>query len=417
MPKSINLFDGCTLFKRKDSSKWWARIKIDDGEWERYTTGERDLNKAKKKAHKIYYEVEFATEHNLPQRTRTFSQIAKTIIKELEGKKDTEYWKPTYKDYLIVLEKHLIPYFGQYHITNLQQPYLGYFDYLTEKLERSPAQSTMRNHNGAMNLVFTKALQHRYVLDYQLPKLEVRGKASERRPSIDLDEYFDLIRKLRAWCNKKQRLKRSVPVRKLLFDYVMVLANTGIRPGEEMMRMEWRHIFWRKGNQSGENRLRINVWTRKGRNPRNKMRTVVARDSAIKAFKRIHQRDPKLSKLTFDELLAKKLQIKVFQLPDGSQPSRLDLVLKKFLKEHNLLKGSEGDADRTLYSFRHYYATKELTREGNIGIKALADQMGTSVDVIERHYSHLNLDDLADQIAGEPFVFGDKKNAESDEHR
>ena len=44
--------------------------------------------------------------------------------------------------------------------------------------------------------------------------------------------------------------------------------------------------------------------------------------------------------------------------------------------------------DRTLYSFRHKYATFALLNDG-MDIHTLAIQMGTSIGMIEKHYSHL----------------------------
>ena len=43
--------------------------------------------------------------------------------------------------------------------------------------------------------------------------------------------------------------------------------------------------------------------------------------------------------------------------------------------------------NRTLYSLRHTYATRALAK--GIDIHTLAKQMGTSVGMIERHYSKL----------------------------
>ena len=44
--------------------------------------------------------------------------------------------------------------------------------------------------------------------------------------------------------------------------------------------------------------------------------------------------------------------------------------------------------NRTFYSFRHTYATFALLNDG-MDIHTLAIQMGTSIAMIEPHYSHL----------------------------
>ena len=84
---------------------------------------------------------------------------------------------------------------------------------------------------------------------------------------------------------------------------------------------------------------------------------------------------------------------------DETQPKRLDGTFKKFLIDAELLVGSESK-DRTLYSFRHFYASQELLREPPITIYLLAKQMGTSVKMIEHHYGHMEAYQKADRLSG-----------------
>ena len=51
------------------------------------------------------------------------------------------------------------------------------------------------------------------------------------------------------------------------------------------------------------------------------------------------------------------------------------------------------------YSFRHTYATLALTHD-RVPIHTLAKQMGTSVLMIERHYSHLKVIQAVEQLSG-----------------
>ncbi len=49
------------------------------------------------------------------------------------------------------------------------------------------------------------------------------------------------------------------------------------------------------------------------------------------------------------------------------------------------------DLRRTPYSLRHHYATSVLLElEGEVSMARLADQMGTSIEMIDRYYSKLN---------------------------
>jgi len=61
--------------------------------------------------------------------------------------------------------------------------------------------------------------------------------------------------------------------------------------------------------------------------------------------------------------------------------------METLLTESELLHSSSGSR-RSTYCFRHTYATFRLT-EG-VDVYFLAKQMGTSVQMIEQHYGHVN---------------------------
>lgn len=63
-----------------------------------------------------------------------------------------------------------------------------------------------------------------------------------------------------------------------------------------------------------------------------------------------------------------------------------------------MLKGPN-NTNRTLYSLRHTYATLALT--SGIGVHELARQMGTSVAMLERHYSKLTPELVAERFGGQ----------------
>ncbi len=65
------------------------------------------------------------------------------------------------------------------------------------------------------------------------------------------------------------------------------------------------------------------------------------------------------------------------------------------LSEANLRDGANG-VPRSTYCFRHTYATFRL-QEG-VDVYFLAEQMGTSVKMIEDHYGHVNTVRHADRV-------------------
>ena len=63
-----------------------------------------------------------------------------------------------------------------------------------------------------------------------------KGEGSERRPDFTRDEYRTLIRKLPHWI-KQGKAGKPTDMRYLLRDYVLILANTGIRHGTEALNI------------------------------------------------------------------------------------------------------------------------------------------------------------------------------------
>lgn len=61
------------------------------------------------------------------------------------------------------------------------------------------------------------------------------------------------------------------------------------------------------------------------------------------------------------------------------------------------MRMDNGGLNRTLYSLRHTYATFALA--GGVDIHTLAKQMGTSVGMIEKHYSKMTATMAADRLA------------------
>ena len=103
--------------------------------------------------------------------------------------------------------------------------------------------------------------------------------------------------------------------------------------------------------------------------------------------------------MSFDELLKAKLNKPVFRLSDGTVTKNLRQTFKAFLKEKGLLVCPRTGQHRTLYSLRHTYATFALVTDG-MEIHTLATQMGTSIQMIEKHYSHLTPRLKKDMLTG-----------------
>ena len=219
------------------------------------------------------------------------------------------------------------------------------------------------------------------------------GRKSSARPAFTLNEYRSMVQKLRHWATQG-RTAKTREMRELLRDYVLILANTGIRHGTEAQSLRWRNIEWIEKDR--QRFLRLSVSGKIG------MRSLIARVNTEDYLKRIQSRFPSLAKMTFDQLLAKRVDEPVFRLADGSVTGNLNQSFSQFMRDSGMAVGGASDKERTLYSLRHTYATFALA--DGIGIHELARQMGTSVSMLEQHYSKITPELLAHKFAGRPHM-------------
>lgn len=379
------------IYKRARSSLWQCRYKLKDKKWRRTSTGERTESEAKKAALRIFYEGEYKRANKLPIDSKRFAGVADAVVQQLQSELDEGRGKSVYRSYIFAITGYLKPFFGKHGIDSITPALLMEFeDWRTKEMGRQPKASTISTHNSALNKIFDLAEQHGWITPAVRPSLVNKGKKSEARPSFTLEEYNKLTRTLLPKWATEGRTKKTRMMRELLRDYVLVLANTGIRHGTEAYNLKWRHIDWHK--VGGEQYLRLTVSGKTG------PRSVIARHNTVKYLRRIQQRFDILNKMTFDELLKAKVDEYVFRLADGTRTTNLHQTFETLMKETGLAVGSTSEKPRTLYSFRHFYATFQL--QNKVGIHELARQMGTSVKMLEDHYSKITPELMASVFAG-----------------
>jgi len=103
--------------------------------------------------------------------------------------------------------------------------------------------------------------------------------------------------------------------------------------------------------------------------------------------------------IAYQELVTDRQKDKQ-RTPKLKKPTSFSKLFDTYLKEHNLFIDSVTNQNRVMYSLRHTYATIALQID-NVEIHTLAIQMGTSVAMIEQHYSHLDAVKAVNQLRGE----------------
>jgi integrase len=375
---SIQIHKKLRLDKRAGSDNWYARLTLPSGKRLIKTTKTDDLEAAKEVALRLYYEVDARIQNKLPATTRKFKDVARHAILRMEAELEQGTGKQAYKDYIQVLNKWLIPYFGGTDIAKLDLAAVTAFDaWRTEQNGKVPAQSTINNHNAALNRVLDEAELNGWIVKSLRPTLLNKGVKTESRGSFTVEEYRTIYTALRGY-EKQTTNEKSAATRETLRNYVLFLANTGVRHGTEALGLCWRNIEWYE--RDGERYLAINV------DGKTNKRTAIARDRVVDFLWRQAQLNSRISVEDFDALISMKSNEFVFTTRLGAVVTvpNLNRAFNALLDELDLKSGADGRT-RTLYSWRHFYATQDLER--GVSTHALSRQLGNSTEMIDRHYS------------------------------
>jgi integrase len=196
-----------------------------------------------------------------------------------------------------------------------------------------------------------------------LPTVTFTPKKKRVRPAFEMSEYRRLWRTMykRIKDAKDERTKRS---RELLRDYVLVLANSGMRVGEAN-NLRIRDVIPFKDDK-GRGNYRFIVRGKTGE------RDVIPRSAVASRL---------------DKILAKRNGENpnkfLFAMSDGSKVITLIDQFKAALRQAGIEKNGFGEK-YSLYSLRHFYAVMAL--QNGIGVFEVARNMGTSVQMIQQYY-------------------------------
>ena len=379
--QTIRVSERIRLDKRERSLKWQARVRLADGKWHRFSTKTESFEQAREAALKFYYTAEDRRKNNLPESTRKFRRVAEFARDRMQQELKAGGGRIVFKDYIAAIDKYLIPFFGGYDVSNIDTKVVIEFGkWRTEKLGRKAHHSTINTHNSALNRVLDEAQQRGWITHQTRPKPINDGLKSKSRGGFTREEYRLIYEELRIF-HKSTDKPITASTREVLHNYVLILANTGMRHGTEALNLKWKNMLWLK--EGGQRYLGLFVDGKTGQRP------LVARDSAIRPFQRQIDLNPKLLGLTLDEVIETKLDDYVFVTRLGQRAARANLSrnFEQLLERLGLKYGADGKT-RTLYSWRHFYATLDLQR--GVSTHVLSRQMGNSTGVLDRFYSKLS---------------------------
>jgi len=253
------------------------------------------------------------------------------------------------------------------------------------------SDSTIRFEMSIFGAVMNHAIKKRYVPASQRfddrPKLKTM-----RRDEFTLEEYRHLHTVGRSWIKAAVR-PSSTWYRTVAYNFILIMCNTGMRPSEAK-NLRWRDIT--TGTDRAGRELVVLFVQGKG-----KSRKLVAPKSVGDYFERIREatRQYRHEAAKEGEAVPEvefRLEDRVFTTITGEPAKSLyQAMIEDLLIKAKLREGASG-VPRSTYCFRHTYATFRLA-EG-VDVYFLAEQMGTSVKMIEEHYGHVNTVKHADLV-------------------
>lgn len=423
---------GLVIFRRGDlqSRDWYCRVRLPKAT--RYKTialKTPDITMARTLAYDHESEIRFSLKRNLPVFNRPFSAVAKDYIAEqklraLRG----EITPGRVKLIESVVKNQLNPYVGKTQIDQIAldrwQNYPSWRRSLGQgrmtrhgnvrpmtEAERAAAKEVaegkvreQRRRSGKQPDAEAKAEKtdwiivsdatirfemkiYRAIINDAISKQQapphhrIEGMPSlekQRRDAFTLQEYRRLHTHARTKWVKAAQTKTARWYRDMVYLFVLIMCNTGMRPSEA------RNLRWRDIREATDKNGRpVTVLSVRGKG---KSRQLVAPSGNV----------GKYLDLIRAIAVSTAPETPVFSNASGQEERTLyKAFIADLLDSANLRVGPSGIL-RSTYSFRHTYATIRLT-EG-VSELLLAEQMGTSVQMIQEHYGHVDTIKHADLV-------------------
>jgi integrase len=322
---------------------------------------------------KLFYNLEDRTEKGLPVRTKTFGAVIDEYVKFREKDHQQGRTQAGMLRQVKRVSKFWKEFAGKKAIESIDDKVLRDFipwrkDYYS-KLEVLPKNAKLHPTDKTLqwDMMLGKALvnwAHEQGLRGKapLPSFTFTPKKKRVRPAFELPEYRKLWRAMyrRIQSAPHDRIRQS---RELLRDYVLILANCGMRVGgANSMRMRNVIVF---KDDKGRKTYRFIVRGKTGE------RDVILRAAATHVDRLLKRR----ANAAPDDWL--------FAMRDGSQIITLIDQFDEVLKDADIVRNGFGEK-YTLYSLRHFYTVMAL-RKG-IGVFEVSRNMGASVQMIQSYY-------------------------------
>lgn len=352
---------------KRENSRFWQCSTYMGGKNRRITTKYESLEQAKDHAEDWYLKLKLKDRAGELYGGKSFKQAAEQFRREYEiiteGTRNKDYveghWTRT--------RKYLEPFFGKMALSEitagtLQEYRIWRRESSMEERGKPPARNSLHQEIVTLRQTLKTALRHGWI--GHLPDLSEPYKTNAKishRAWFSPEEYKKLYNATRERARNPKKKNRYKWVSEQTHDYVLFMANTGLRP-DEVKRLEYRDVSIINDDATSETILLIAVRGKRG------VGYCKSMPGAVTPFKRLKKRnngqptDRLFPKISYEQFNA-------------------------ILDETGLKFDREGQR-RTPYSLRHTYICFRLMEGADI--YQIAKNCRTSVDMIEKYYaSHI----------------------------
>lgn len=389
MIKHSILGDKVHVYKR-DNSKYWQCSTYLQGKNRRTSTKEDSLQHAKQFAEDWYLELRGKSRAGLLKDEKTFRVAAEQFLKEYEVITEGQRSPRWVEGHAIRLRVHLNPFFGDLPISDVTAGKVQEYRVhrMTPNPDSNPAESksnrkpkatpparkTLHNEIVTLRQVLKTAIRHGWMssLPDLSPPYKTQGKIVHR-PWFSPAEYKQLYETTREYT-------KSVPERfrwnaEQMHDFVLFMANTGLRP-DETKNLQHRDVEIVLDEATNEKILIIEVRGKRG------VGYCKSTTGAVRPYERLLNRPKPIDKKS--EAEGEEVKPVFPSKMDHVFPGNHIKLFNGILDRANLKLDRDGNA-RTAYSLRHTYICLRLMEGADI--YQIAKNCRTSVEMIEKHYA------------------------------
>lgn len=344
------------VYRRKNSGLWQCSTYL-AGKNHRVSTKTDSLAHAKDFAQDWYLELHGKHRRGEVKAEKTFKTAAAAFEREYEIITDGERSPAYVRGHKDRIRLHLNPFFGSHGLSEITPGLVQEYRIHRRQSARPPARTTLHHELVTLRQVLKTAIRHGWLahLPDLTPPYNTSGKISHRA-WFSPEEYKKLYTATRARANDPKNHRRKASEH--LHDYVLFMANTGLRP-DEAARLEYRDVTIVDDADSGERILEIAARGKRG------VGYCKSTRGAVRPFERLKAR-------------AKP------EPTDRLFPNRQTSLFNTVLKSAGLKEDREGNR-RTAYSLRHTYICMRLLEGADI--YQVAKNCRTSVEMIEKFYA------------------------------